>query len=163
MNKAEFQIFQDEMGKNFNQMIYDPNAGFMMSAIQSDSKYMMTGSNMALFNVNEGFEKGNLFKNLYEPYKNYQPKNLQPKNEEEEILLSIDELAFALHEIDLYLCVYPDDVEMINLYNQLQREYDQILKYYESKFGPIQTNNPYMTRSPFAWTEDTWPWDRRYF
>ena len=90
MNKTEYQLY-DEMNNNYNQMFYNPNAGFMMSAIQSDSKYMMTGSNMALFNVNEGFEKGNLFKNLYEPYKNYQPKNLQPKNEEEEILESLGE------------------------------------------------------------------------
>ncbi|HHW69434.1 MAG TPA: spore coat protein CotJB [Tenericutes bacterium] len=179
MNKAEYELYSNERKDEsygmsetccdtfntlYNKMYHKENEDYMLSTLKGEDNYMFDDAkDMALFSVNEGFEKGNMFKNLYEQYKNYKPKDLKPKNEKEETLLAIDELAFAMHEINLYLNVYPDDMMMINKYNQLQREYNQILKYYESKFGPIQTNNEHMTKSPFAWTEDTWPWDRRDF
>ena len=36
-----------------------------------------------LFDPKDGFEKGNMFMSLYNQYKNYQPANLNPKNEQE--------------------------------------------------------------------------------
>ena len=114
-----------------------------------------------MFNLEDGYEKGNLFKNLYQPYKNYQPKNLKPKNEQEELLLKINIFAFAMHEIMLCLNVYPNQQSLITKYHELQGEYDRTLKHYEAKYGPLNCNNEFMTTSPFSWTEDLWPWDRR--
>ena len=40
--------------------------------------------NQNLFSPYEGFNKGNLFRDLYDPYKKYVPKNLEPKTEQEQ-------------------------------------------------------------------------------
>ncbi|MDD2505294.1 MAG: spore coat protein CotJB [Bacilli bacterium] len=118
-------------------------------------------SNENLFNVSEGFEKGNLFKNLYSPYKNYLPRKLKPENEEQELLLKIDELSFAMFEIKLYLNNFPYDSNMINNYNMLLKEQKRLLNRYQSKYLPIDASNPYMVNIPFSWKEEPWPWDRR--
>lgn len=153
MNKFIYEIlFNDDRNKYYN-----PNEVFNDNEIKS----LNNNNQKEMFNLVEGFENGNMFKDLYEPYKNYKPETLKPKNEEQEILLKIDQLGFAMHEINLFLNVYPNDESMIKNYNLLQREYDKLLKYYESKFTPLQRNNQYMNNSPFSWTEDPWPWDRR--
>lgn len=112
-----------------------------------------------MFKAKEGFEKGNMFKNLYESYKHHQPPVLRPRNEREQMLLKIDELAFCMHEINLYLNVHPENMRMIEHYNKYQKEYNRLLREFEAKVGPIQVNNDHMTTSPFTWTEGNWPWE----
>ena len=119
--------------------------------------------NNNLYGSYEGFMKGNMFKNLYEPFRNYRPIQITPRNAREEALLNLDQTAFAMHEINLYLDNFPDDQNMINQFNEFRKAYDEMLNNYQSKYGPISINNPYMTESPFAWTKDSWPWDRRKF
>ena len=51
----------------------------------------------------EGFIRGNLFDHLYRQYQNYRPTKLVPNNEQAELLLNVDQLSFAAHEINLYL------------------------------------------------------------
>ena len=114
-----------------------------------------------LYSPLEGFNKGNMFRNLYEPFRNYQPAQLNPRSEQERALLNLDQMAFAMHEANLYLDNFPDDMNMINRFNEFREAYDELLNDYQSKYGPIEINNPYMTTSPFAWTNDKWPWDRR--
>ena len=40
-------------------------------------------NSMSLDNPQDGFEKGNMFKNLYSQYKDYSPEKLKPKNDQE--------------------------------------------------------------------------------
>ena len=40
-------------------------------------------------NPSVGFERGNLFDNLYEPYKNYKPVDLNPKTEKEYLMYQV--------------------------------------------------------------------------
>ena len=119
--------------------------------------------NNNLYGPYEGFMKGNMFKNLYDPFRNYRPIQITPKNAQEEALLNLDQTAFAMHEINLYLDNFPDDQNMINKFNEFRKAYDEMLNNYQSKYGPISINNSYMTESPFTWTKDSWPWDRRNF
>ena len=175
MNKYIYEMFLNENKNNYYnpQEIYDNKIEFQNSKNYFEENNNILGINMDLnnnilnsnqkemFNNVEGFEKGNIFKNLYDPYKNYIPRKLNPENEEQDILLKIDQLSFAMHEINLYLNNFPEDKGMINNYNSLQNEYNKLLNYYESNYTPLQSNNPYMTSSPFIWTEDVWPWDRR--
>ena len=46
-------------------------------------------SNTTLFNVDEGFIKGNMFTNLYDKYKHYEPKKLLPTTEKDLLLYNI--------------------------------------------------------------------------
>ncbi len=120
-------------------------------------------NNSNLFSPYEGFTKGNMLKNLYEPFMNYKPMRLTPKNEQEEALLNLDQMHFAMHELNLYLDNYPNDTTMINKFNEFRSSYEKLLNDYQAKYGPIEITSPYMTTSPFAWTNDVWPWDRRKF
>ncbi len=124
---------------------------------------MNNNLNNNLYGAYEGFMKGNMFKNLYDPFRNYRPIQITPKNAQEEALLNLDQTAFAMHEMNLYLDNFPDDQSMINKFNEFRKAYDEMLNNYQSKYGPISINNPYMTESPFTWTKDSWPWDRRSF
>ena len=173
MNQIEYQAYLNRIKNKFYEpkeyasntfdMPYEANILLETKYYDDEMKMPLVDKNESLSNLEVGFEKGNIFKELYEPYKNYQPKNIRPKTEQEEIFLRIEVLAFAMHEINLYLSVYPDDMKMIGKYHELQGEYAHALKHYEAKYMPIECNSEYMTTSPYTWTETPWPWDRRDF
>ncbi len=87
-----------------------------------------------LFNPKEGFEKGNMFENLYNQYKNYQPAKLTPTNEREKKLYELSTICFASHELNLYLDLHPEDQSMLTLFNDYQRQITELSKEYEQKF-----------------------------
>ena len=53
-----------------------------------------------LMEPNVGLSLGNMYKNEYDQYKNYVQKRLVPKNEQEKKLLEIQELDFALNDLN---------------------------------------------------------------
>lgn len=129
---------------------------------------MMNNSNMSLQNNDnssslldptEGFIRGNMFGNLYDSYKNYKPSNLNPKNEKEAMLWSFLQYNFALKELGLYLDVYPNDSNVINLYKQYLNIYDDMKKAYEKQFGPLTCNSMYATNGEWKWDNSPWPWE----
>ena len=112
-----------------------------------------------LYDPYNGLIRGNLFKNLYEPYKEKEPYEINPINEQARILTDIDALGFAMIDLNLYLDVFPNDREKINLYNEYKREKESLLKEYEIKYGPITTNSDILNSVPWAWDNMPWPWD----
>jgi len=118
-------------------------------------------NNNNLFTPSEGYTKGNMFKNLYDPFKNYAPARLTARNAREEALINLGQMHFAMHEANLYLDNFPNDRAMLNKFNEFRTSYEKLLNDYQSKYGPIEITSPYMTTSPFAWSNDKFPWDRR--
>ena len=119
---------------------------------------MNMNNNQNLATPYEGYIRGNLFNNLYKQYKNYRPKKLIPENEQAELLLNVNQLSFAAHEIRLYLDVNPNDTNMISLYNQYQKQANDAIKIYEQKYGPILQNSLSESNS-FSWENYKWPWE----
>lgn len=115
-------------------------------------------SNSNLTTPYEGFIRGNLFNDLYEPYKDYKPTRLEPANEQAELLLAIDEYGFATHDLVLSLDVNPDDQQKIELFNNYSNAFREALNEYEQKYGPITLNSDYI-KSTWSWREQNWPWD----
>ena len=120
---------------------------------------MKNNSNNNLFDSYNGFIRGNMFKNLYDPYKSNEPYEVKPMNEQAEMLTSIDALGFSMIDLNLYLDIYPNDTNMINLYNQYRTEKNNLTKEYESKYGPITLNSNSLNATPWAWDNMPWPWD----
>lgn len=120
---------------------------------------MKNFSNMNLFSPREGFEKGNLFSNLYSQYKNYRPAALKPKNEREKKLFELSAIAFAAHELNLYLDIHPEDQSMLALFNDYRRKSNDLIKEYEEKYGPLTISSNSLEGNTFAWEEDAWPWE----
>ena len=108
----------------------------------------------------EGFIRGNLFKDLYDPYKNYQPAKLIPNSEQEERLLNLDQLAFAAHELNLYLDIHPDDRNALNEFNRYRKMAIEAMNTYENQYGPLSVDSDTLEAYPWAWEGTTWPWER---
>ena len=114
-----------------------------------------------LYGSYEGYTKGNMFKDEYLEYKNYKPQRLIPKSPQEEALLNLNQVQFAMHDANLYLDVFPDDSNMMNEYIKYRNQYNRLLDEYESKFGVLNTNSNGIMNIPFIWEEQSFPWDRR--
>lgn len=106
----------------------------------------------------DGFIRGNLFDNLYNQYKNYRPMKLVPNNEQAEMLLNVDQLSFAAHELNLYLDVYPDDQKMFALFQKYRAMANEAIQKYERKYGPLNISAN-AAGNNFAWEKETWPWE----
>lgn len=141
--------------KNFN---YNDMNMYNMKNTFNNNSYNKQNDNR-LFDPYNGLIRGNLFKNLYDPYKSGEPYEIKPMNEQAELLTSLDALGFAMIDLNLYLDVFPNDKEKINLYNQYRNQKEERLKEYESKYGPITINSDSLNSYPWAWNNMPWPWD----
>ena len=115
--------------------------------------------NTSLYNPLDGYNKGNLFPNLYSQYKNYRPMNINPRNEQERLMYEIQTICFAAHELNLYLDLHPEDSSMIMLFKDYSETARKLKNEYESKYGPITVSN-INNENLFTWQTDKWPWDR---
>ncbi len=121
---------------------------------------MPNDENLNLFGPYEGFIKGNLFKDLYQQYKNYQPAKLTPNSEREELLLNLDQISFAAHELNLYLDIHPEDRKALALFNQYRKMENDAMNAYEVKYGPLTTKSDALEAYPWAWEGTVWPWEK---
>ena len=112
---------------------------------------------MKIFDPYQGFIRGNMFPDLYNYYKNEKPYNLNPGNEQAEILTNIDAYGFALNDIKLYLDVHPNDTNYINLYNNYVNEYSQNLMGYQKRYGNIKAI-AINDSNKWNWISEPWPW-----
>ena len=113
----------------------------------------------SLFTPAVGLDNGNMFSNLYEPYKNYKPTNVAANNERESLIRELARMGFAAHELNLYLDLHPDDTSMITLFNDYREKYNQLVKQYDEKFGPLLISSNTLNQTPFMWVKDIWPWE----
>lgn len=106
-----------------------------------------------------GLIHGNMFPSLYNGYKLEQPLEIQPMNERAQMLTFLDALSFAMVDINLYLDLFPNDRDMIQLFQQYRSETDKLRNEYEQKYGPILVDSNASNAFPWAWDENPWPWE----
>ena len=119
-------------------------------------------NSMSLVNPTEGYNRGNMFANLYDQYKNYRPVNLKANNERERLFLELSRNAFAAHEVNLYLDLNPNDTSMIKLFNDYRQKANDLSREYELKYGPLCVMNDSLDSNLFSWEKSPWPWEDRY-
>lgn len=119
----------------------------------------MDMNNMALIMPSIGYDRGNLFKDLYDQYKNYKPDTLETKTEQEKLFLELARMSFAAHELNLYLDLNPDDVGMLKLFNDYRHKSNELRREYEEKYGPLCINSNSLNNTPFMWEKSPWPWE----
>lgn len=113
----------------------------------------------ALFTPSVGFDNGNLFSNLYKPYKDYKPVNVSSNNEREALMRELGRISFAAHELNLYLDIHPEDTGMITLFNDYREQANKLMREYDQKFGPLMINSNSLNQNPFMWEKDVFPWE----
>lgn len=111
--------------------------------------------NVNLFNYEDGFKYGNMFKNEYDPYKNYRVLDLESNTELGKLLLKIYEYDFALNDLALYLDLHPEDMSVYKLFKKYTEEQRKYVDTYEKKYGPMELDNSDYTN--YLWDEGPWP------
>ncbi len=129
---------------NFNKCMYTPQA-----------------NPSQLYQAYDGFIRGNMFPDLYNQYKISKPYDIEPMNEQAQLLTYVDALCFARHDIQLYLDNFPNDKAMIQLYNQYREEANRATKQYEEKYGPLWVTSDATNAYPWAWNQLPWPWENK--
>ena len=114
-------------------------------------------SKVNLFNPYEGYLKGNAFKNEYIPYKNYSALKLRINNEKDEMIVNIGQYSFIMHDLNLYLDVYPNDREALNKFIEYRDKTNELIAKYERKYGPLAVKGDISNNIPFNWIA-SWPW-----
>lgn len=138
----------DVMPNYISQTNYMPNN-------QSNNNY-----NNQILEPYEGLIRGNLFANLYDPYKNYKVQKLNPKTESSALKNQWQQYNFALTDLSLYLDLYPTDQSALALYNQYNDIKNQIEIKYNSTYPPLNQNSTYITKNNnWNWLTAAWPWE----
>jgi len=110
-----------------------------------------------LFEPQEALTLGNLFKNLYMSYKGFSNYYLQPSNEKQKALLTLQIYEFVAHEINLYLDLYPDNETMLQLFEEYTKKAKEARKQFVMMYGPVEVRES--NGIPFDWTKGPWPWE----
>lgn len=110
-----------------------------------------------LFDIYNGFIRGNMFPKLFNQYKLDRPYDIKPMNDQAELLTKVDAYCFAAHDLNLYLDTHPNDRQMINLFNELTSDSKNIIDEYEKKYGPLFVDSS--ISYPWTWNESPWPWE----
>ena len=150
-NFKNFNYTNSNMMNNMN-MYNKQNTSF-------NNQYKDQNNTNSLYDPYNGLIRGNLFKNLYDPYKSGEPYEIKPMNEQARILTSIDALSFAMVDLGLFLDVNPNNQETIKLFNQYREQKENLTKEYEAKYGPITLDSDSLNTYPWSWNDMPWPWD----
>ena len=147
--KNNFYNIPDNWYKEFNNTFDIKN--------NMNANINMDNTNLA--DPKEGFLRVNLFNNLYDQYKNYKYKMLNPTNKKEELLFNILMYKFALKELNLYLDNYPNNNQMLNLYKKYLTEEKKLCDQYEKTYGPLTTDSLNHDNNSWKWIKSPWPWE----
>lgn len=112
-----------------------------------------------LFDINTGFELGNMYECLYSSYKKYETREIKAKNEREMLFLNILKLSFAINDLNLYLDIHPDDEKTYELFKKYCVLYQQCLTEYESKYQVLELFHDIYGK--YTWYKG-FPWEDKY-
>ena len=107
----------------------------------------------------EGFLRGNMFQDEYEPYKNLTYFKLNPSNDKERLLYQVMAYSFAINDLNLYLDLHPDNKGMLDLFKKYVKEEKELCNEYVNKYGPLEVNE--VKGQKFDWINSPWPWETR--
>ena len=134
------------------------NYGMDLTYLNIPLKHVTKENQNNLYNKTEGFEKGNMFKNEYSPYKNYTIKRFIPKNRKEELELTIFELDFALNDLNLYLDLHPEDTQLFNIFTKYNHEARLLKEEYAKNYAPLCLSD--VSKAQYNWSNDPWSWEK---
>ncbi len=147
----------------YNDMNYMPNSNQMIEDLNYQSlmpNNMNTSNNQNnnIISTEEGFKRGNMFKNLYDEYKNLKPRKLTANSEREDMLMQIMEYTFAMIDLQLYLDMYPNDKDALKLFNTYLNNKKELTNMFEEKYGPLTIDSE-VQRNNWLWDNSPWPWE----
>ena len=79
-------------------------------------------------------------------------------NDRKQLLWQMTAQQFAAFDTQLYLDTHPGDNDALQTFNQYRQAHSKYRSEYESKFGPISSDNT--ESGAWSWVNDPWPWER---
>ncbi len=149
-------MYFDEKNNYFD--ITDDNTKYNYTDINVNIDSINFSRDISLYSPQEGFNKGNMFQDLYSKYKNHVYK-LKVNNQKDDLLYKIQMYLFALIDYNLYLDIYPNDAEILREFRDVKSMLEQEKKKYEEKYGPLCITSVDST-SKWTWLNGPWPWDK---
>lgn len=123
--------------------------------------YTEDANSKKLYDPYAGFIKGNMFPNLYNSYKMDKPIDIKSTDDQTRLMIMLDALEFATIDLNLYLDVYQNDKDILELFNQYRTETNNLRKEYESLYAPLLTSSDALMAYPWAWDNGPWPWENK--
>lgn len=122
--------------------------------------YVKNQSYENLYNYEEALLKGNLFKDLYDPYI-YENTPFTNLSKENRVLYLIMQYMFVYTDLNLYLDIYPDDKKALNDFDLVTLELEKLINYYQRNYHTIINYSNY-NDDKFDWSTSSWPWEVGY-
>lgn len=111
-----------------------------------------------LNSVEDGFNKGNMFKDLYSKYKNHVYK-LKTMNQKDNLLYKVQMYTFALKDLNLYLDTHPTDQSALFEFQKIRKELENVKTKYENTYGVLCASDV-TNDDKWTWINNPWPWDK---
>ena len=128
------------------------------SYLMDDRAYKENCSNTTFVDPLTGIIRGNLSRDEFLTYKKYIPLSPNLKSDRTIKLFELQKYDFALHELKLYLDLCPNNQEALSLFKKYNSEYDNLIKGYIDKYGPLcPKQNIYFSK--WIWVNEPWPWE----
>lgn len=108
----------------------------------------------------EGWKRGNLDANAYDPYEPYVPQTPIPKTEAEALKQKIQAYSFAVLELGLYLNTHPNDRSALDLFLRYREDLRKMVTEYQERFDPISLQTAPLNKLPWQWAATNWPWEK---
>lgn len=78
----------------------------------------------------------------------------------ETLLRKIQAVHIMAVDLQLFLDTHPNDARALHDYKEVTREYQNLKREYEHRYGPL-ANFAYMTSFDHqSWNNDLWPWEK---
>lgn len=77
-------------------------------------------------------------------------------------LRRLQEVQFALVELQLYLDMNPDDQRAVKQYKELSAQLASLKQAYEKEHGPLMQYGNSSSPDCWAWHKTPWPWEIEY-
>lgn len=145
-------LFDNNDGNGFNYTFLD------LAGLTNDINNNSNSDNLNLYSSKEGFLRGNMFRNEYKPYKNYDFVNISPKNDREAKMYNVMQYEFAILDMNLYLDLNPNNRYALNILKELIRLENEAKEEYEKEYGPLEICD--ISGNDYDWIKSPWSWEK---
>ena len=139
-------------------MLYDEDNNYFDNDTNIAINSIYLNRNNNLFNIEDGFNNGNMFKNIYSKYKNHVYK-LKINNKKDELLYIIQMHVFALKDLGLYLDINPNDNSILKEYLTIKTKLEDAKNKYQKLYGPLCQYDQ-INDNKWNYIDNPWPWDK---
>lgn len=82
------------------------------------------------------------------------------KNDRQRLFAFIEETAFAIDDVILYLDTHPEDCQALEYYENYKKLYQEAVREYTQLYGPLSRNDV-DTCDYWTWVSEPWPWEAK--